>query len=106
ENQNAKYEPYWCESTIAETIWWGVPALIIIGFSVMGWNYSHRLDPFRPLVSDKKPVAIQVVALQWKWLFLYPEYGLATINYVRFPEQTPIAFEITADAPMNSFWIP
>jgi cytochrome o ubiquinol oxidase subunit 2 len=58
------------------------------------------------LESNTKPLKIQVVALQWKWLFIYPEQGIATVNFVQFPEQTPINFEITADAPMNSFWIP
>jgi cytochrome o ubiquinol oxidase subunit 2 len=64
------------------------------------------LDPFRPLASKKKPITIQAVALQWKWLFIYPEQKIATVNFVQFPVNHPVKFEITADAPMNSFWIP
>ena len=62
--------------------------------------------PYKPIESDKKAMTIQVVALQWKWLFIYPEEKIATVNFVQFPKDTPIHFEITADAPMNSFWIP
>lgn len=106
EGKGAKYTPNWDNSHIAEAIWWGVPFLIIIVLSVITWRSSHQLDPFKPLEHEKKPMVIQAVALQWKWLFLYPEQGIATVNYVEFPEKTPIAFEITSDAPMNSFWIP
>ena len=67
---------------------------------------TYELDPYKPIVSDVKPMKIQVVALQWKWLFIYPEENIATVNYFQFPQKTPIHFEITADAPMNSFWIP
>jgi cytochrome o ubiquinol oxidase subunit 2 len=70
------------------------------------WKSTHDLNPFNPIVSDKKAVKIQVVALQWKWLFIYPEQGIATVNFIQFPVDTPVNFEITADAPMNSFWIP
>lgn len=101
-----KYTPDWDHSILAEVIWWGIPFLIIIALSVVTWRSSHALDPFRPLVSDHKPLKIQVVALEWKWLFLYPEQGIATVNVVAFPSHVPLQFEITADAPMNSFWIP
>lgn len=105
-NEKAKYTPEWHHSYLAETIWWGLPCLIIIALAVITWRSSHELNPFKPLDSDKKPLNIQVVALQYKWLFIYPEEGVAAINLVRFPEKTPINFEITSDAPMNSFWIP
>lgn len=105
-NTKAKYSPDWGDSWLAEAIWWGVPFIIIFILSVMTWESSHELDPFKPLDMKEKPVRIQVVALQWKWLFIYPEEGIATVNFVQFPERTPINFEITADAPMNSFWIP
>jgi len=82
------------------------PLIIILILSVITWKSSHQLNPFKPLTSDKKPVTIQVVALQWKWLFIYPEQGIATVNFIQFPEKRPVNFEITADAPMNSFWIP
>ncbi|MBI3494425.1 ubiquinol oxidase subunit II [Candidatus Saccharibacteria bacterium] len=105
-NKKAKYTPNADSSVLAETIWWVVPIIIISILSVMIWTSSHDLDPSRPLSSDKKPINIQVVALQWKWLFIYPDQKIATVNYVRFPEKTPIKFDITSDAPMNSFWIP
>lgn len=105
-NTKAVYEPDWDHSRVYETIWWGVPIAIISVLAVITWQSSHTLDPYRALESDVKPVRIQVVALQWKWLFIYPEEQIATVNYLQIPEKTPINFEITADAPMNSFWIP
>jgi len=106
DHPNAKYSPNWAHSNLAECFWWGVPLIIIVILAVITWKSSHDLSPFKPIESEKKPLTIQVVALNWKWLFIYPEQGIATINYVQFPEKVPIRFEITADAPMNSFWIP
>ncbi len=81
--------------------------LAIIGIlAVVTWQSSHSLDPFRPLASDKRPIVVQAIAMEWRWLFVYPEYDIATLNYVQIPEDTPIQFQITADAPMNSLWIP
>lgn len=106
EHNKAKHAPDWEHNYIAEYCWWGVPIVIILILAVTTWKSSHELNPFRPIDSDKKPISIQVVALDWKWLFLYPEYGIATVNFIQFPEKTPINFAITSDAPMNSFWIP
>jgi len=106
QNKRAKYSPDWAHHTGYELLWWGFPCVIIAILSVMVWKSSHELDPFRPIESEVKPLRIQAVALDWKWLFLYPEQGIATVNFVQFPEKTPLNFEITADAPMNSFWIP
>lgn len=105
-NKEAKYTPDWDHDVLAECIWWGFPFLIIIFLSILTWKSSFELDPYRPLQSSVKPLRIQVVALQWKWLFIYPEQQVASVNFFQFPEKTPISFEITADAPMNSFWIP
>ncbi|HEY5259644.1 MAG TPA: cytochrome ubiquinol oxidase subunit II, partial [Rhabdochlamydiaceae bacterium] len=105
-NTKAKFRPDWDKSHLAETIWLGVPCIIGIVLSVLIWNSCHELDPFRPIASTSKPIKIQAVALQWKWLFIYPDHGIATVNFIQFPEQVPVDFEITADAPMNSFWIP
>lgn len=105
-NKEAKYTPDWDNSHILEVIWWGFPFLIIIVLSILTWTSSHELDPFKPLESDVKPLRIQVVAARWKWLFIYPEQNIASVNFFQFPEKTPINFEITSDAPMNSFWIP
>lgn len=105
-NEAAKHEPDWEHNNIAECCWWGVPIVIIFILAVITWKSTHDLNPFRPIENGRRPITIQAVALQWKWLFLYPEHGIATINYIEFPEKTPINFQITADAPMNSFWIP
>ena len=105
-NTKAKYSPELDRNRIAETIWWLIPSTLILILSVVAWNSSHQLDPYQPLSSTKPPLTIQVVALDWKWLFIYPQQNIATVNYVRFPTGTPVSFQITADAPMNSFWIP
>jgi len=106
DNTKAKYRPDEDQNHWAEVIWWGIPFIIIAVLGVITWKGCIELDPFRPLAMTTKPLRIQVVALQWKWLFIYPEQKIATVNFFQFPEQTPVNFEITADAPMNSFWIP
>lgn len=105
-NQKAKYSPEWDRNHTAEIIWWGIPCVIIVILGVFTWIGCHELDPFKPIESNVKPVKIQVVALQWKWLFIYPEQNIASVNYFEIPVDTPIDFEITSDAPMNSFWLP
>ena len=105
-NAKAKYSPDLDHSRIAETIWWAVPSTLILVIGFIIWTSSHQLDPYKPLASNTQPMTIQVVALDWKWLFIYPRQNIATVNFVQFPKRTPIDFEITADAPMNSFWIP
>ena len=105
-NKQADYKPNWDSSHLAECFWWGVPCVIVLFLALITWSSSHELSPYKPIVADKKPLTIQVVALQWKWLFIYPEQNIASLNFVQFPENVPINFEITADAPMNSFWIP
>lgn len=105
-NKKAKYSPNWDHNNLLEVIWWGFPLAIIVILAVITYISSHSLDHFKPIESDKPPVRVQVVALQWKWLFIYPEHGIAAVNEVRFPERTPVNFSITSDAPMNSFWIP
>ena len=101
-----RHEPDWEHNYIAEYCWWGVPVLIVAILSVITWRSTHQLNPFKPLESEKKPMVIQAIALEWKWLFIYPEQGIATVNFIQFPEKIPLNFEITSDAPMNSFWIP
>jgi cytochrome o ubiquinol oxidase subunit 2 len=105
-NASARYTPEWDHSRLAETIWWLVPSALILILGVIIWDSSHTLDPFRPLASSTPPLTIQVVALDWKWLFIYPEQHIASVNFFQIPRDTPVAFQITADAPMNSFWIP
>lgn len=105
-NKKAKYDPSFDHSRLIESVWWGVPLIIITVLAVVTWKSSAELDPFKPLQSDVEPLTIQVVALQWKWLFIYPEQNIATVNLVQFPEKTPVEFQLTGQAPMNSFWIP
>ncbi|HWT68489.1 MAG TPA: ubiquinol oxidase subunit II [Pseudomonas sp.] len=105
-NTSATYTPKWNHSTKIEIAVWAVPIMIIIALGYVTYKSTHALDPYRPLESDVKPVTIEVVALDWKWLFIYPEQGIATVNKIVFPAHTPINFRITSDAVMNSFFIP
>ena len=100
------YSPERTKGVFRELIWWTIPAVIIVTISIINWRSTHALDPYKPITSANQPITIQVVALQWKWLFIYPAQGIATVNFVEFPAQTPVHFELTADAPMSSFWIP
>lgn len=104
-NKKAKYSPNWAHGTLLEAGWWILPIIIIAVLGTMTWRSTHELDPYKPLESKVKPIPIEVVALQWRWLFIYPEQHIATVNYVEFPVNTPVTFLITADAPMNSFQI-
>jgi len=105
-NTSAEYLPKWAHSTKIEILMWLVPSLIIIYLGIMTWKSTHALDPYKPLVSVVKPITVEVVALDWKWLFIYPEYGIATVNQIEFPVGTPLNFKITSDSVMNSFFIP
>lgn len=105
-NTSAKYTPDWQNNRILEIIWWTIPTIIIIILAGVTWTSTHELDPFKPLDSNVKPITIEVVALDWKWLFIYPDENIATVNFVEFPKDVPINFRITSDSPMNSFWIP
>jgi cytochrome o ubiquinol oxidase subunit 2 len=102
----AKYTPEWTHSTRLEIVWWAIPCIIILILGTVTWKTTHSLDPYKPLDSKVKPVKIEVISLDWKWLFIYPEYNIATVNYLQIPVNTPIDFKITAASPMNSFIIP
>lgn len=104
--KTGKYHPDWDHSWLLETVWWGIPVIIIGVLSVITWQSSHDLDPFKPLASSVKPIPVQVVALDWKWLFIYPEQNIASVNVLEMPVSTPVNFTITSDSVMNSFWIP
>lgn len=105
-NTKAKYTPDWHTNVVLEIIWWAIPITIVVFLSMLTWKSSHDLDPFKPIDSHVKPVEVEVVALDWKWLFIYPEEHIATVNFLEIPIDTPINFRITSDAPMNAFWIP
>lgn len=105
-NTKAAYTPNWEHSPMEELIWWAIPFEIVLVLSALTWTGTHELDPSRALSASTPPYVVQVVALPWKWLFIYPEEGVASVNELALPTNRPIKFEITADAPMNSFWIP
>ncbi len=106
ENEESTYDPHLVDHKVAEFIWWGVPLVMTVIVATIAGLKTFELDPYRPLVSDKKPLTIDVVALQWKWLFIYPEEKVASVNLMHIPVDRPVHFNITADAPMNAFWIP
>ncbi|MDO8548272.1 MAG: ubiquinol oxidase subunit II [bacterium] len=106
-NTKAVYMPNWEHGKLEELIWWAIPFEIVLILGALTWGSTHQLDPRKPLdLAQGKPLIIEVVALDWKWLFIYPEQEIATVNYVRVPVNRPVEFEVTADAPMNSFWVP
>jgi cytochrome o ubiquinol oxidase subunit 2 len=104
-NTKAVYKPDWENAKIDELIWWAIPFEIVLILGALTWVSTHELDP-RAALSSEPPLVIEVVALDWKWLFIYPEERIATVNYVRIPVGRAVRFDVTADAPMNSFWIP
>ncbi len=114
-NRAAQYAPDWDHSTQLELVIWAAPLLIIIALGAITWISTHTLDPYRPLdrlaagrpvPEGMAPLEIEVVALDWKWLFLYPEQGIATVNEMAAPVDRPIRFKITASTVMNAFYVP
>lgn len=104
------HAPRWADSHTIEVVVWTIPALIVLTLSVITWQSSHALDPYKPLTIDGNPnvkhLEVDVVALDWNWLFIYPEQGVASLNQLVFPAHVPVAFNITSDSVMNSFFIP
>lgn len=100
----APYTPNWNDSKVLEVIWWGIPIVIIAILGISTTKATYTLT--KPPVANTKPITIQVTSLDWKWLFEYPGQHIATVNYVDIPAGVPVQFILTADAPMNSFWIP
>ncbi|OAP39881.1 cytochrome ubiquinol oxidase subunit II [Sinorhizobium glycinis] len=114
-NTAATYDPEWHHSTALEVVIWSAPLAIIIALGAVTWISTHKLDPYRPLdrldaarpvPADTKPLTVEVVALDWKWLFFYPDQGIATVNELTAPVDVPIDFKITASSVMNSFYVP
>lgn len=106
-NKGANYQPNWSHSTIIEIVVWGVPIMIIMFLAFLTWKGSHEYDPYKPLdEGQENALTIQVIAEQFKWVFIYPEQKIATINEIRFPEKRQVAFRITSNFTMNSFFIP
>lgn len=114
-NRDAAYDPEWSHSTQLELAIWAAPLLIVIALGALTWIGTHTLDPFRPLSridasrglpAEVKPLKVQVVALDWKWLFIYPDHGIASVGEMAAPVDVPIEFDITASTVMNAFFVP
>ncbi|HTW71978.1 MAG TPA: cytochrome ubiquinol oxidase subunit II [Acetobacteraceae bacterium] len=105
-NTKARYAPHWDFSAALEWPMWLVPVAIVAVLSVFAWIYTHQLDPYRAIASDKPPLRVQVVGLDWKWLFIYPEYHIATVGEMAFPKDRPVSMTLTTDTVMQSFMIP
>lgn len=105
-NSQAKYAPDYDSNRLAELTWWGIPIILIAAIATLTWVSSYRLDPYRSLSSSVTPLKIQVVSLDWKWLFIYPDYDVASVNRAAIPVNRPVEFDITSDSVMNSFWVP
>ena len=115
EKRRARYDPEWHHSAGLELVIWTAPLMIIICIGAITWTGTHLLDPFRPLdqIGDRRPVPeneppleVQVVALDWKWLFIYPQYGVATVNDAAAPVDRPVRFFLTSQSVMNAFYVP
>ena len=100
-----RYEPNWMSRTV-DAVTWIVPALIVIALGVHLWINTHAYDPYKPLAVAGEPLEVQVVAQDWKWLFIYPAEGVASVNELAFPAGAPLSLKITSDTVMNSFFIP
>lgn len=105
-NKKARYAPNWHFSAALEWPMWLVPCAIVLVLSVYLWHDSHKLDPYRPLASARPPLVVQVVGLDWKFLFIYPQYHVATVGELAFPQDRPVSMTLTSDTVMQSFMIP
>ncbi|MFB2552519.1 ubiquinol oxidase subunit II [Ensifer soli] len=113
-NTKASYKPNWDHSTKLELIIWAVPLMIVIALGALTWVGTHLLDPYRPLgrisaekpLTTEEPLKVEVVALDWKWLFIYPQYGVAAVNELAVPVDRPVQFTLTSSSVMNAFYIP
>jgi cytochrome o ubiquinol oxidase subunit II len=105
-NTRARYLPDFAYSGRLELLVWSIPIMTVLLVGGVAWVGSHDLDPPKPIASAVKPVRVQVVSLDWKWLFIYPEQGIATANQLTIPVGTPVSFELTSSSVMNSFWVP
>ena len=105
-NRSARYAPDWAYSPRIDFVIWAVPTLIIVVLGTLVWIYTHRLDPYRPLQGEGPPLVIQAVAMDWKWLFIYPEHKVAAVNELVIPSGRPVTIALTSDTVMNAFFVP
>jgi cytochrome o ubiquinol oxidase subunit II len=105
-NKHARRQPTFTYSGRVELIVWSIPALVVFFLGGIAWIGSQLLDPARPIASTTKPLEIEVVSLDWKWLFIYPEQGVASMNYLVAPAGVPLHFRITSASVFNVFFVP
>jgi cytochrome o ubiquinol oxidase subunit 2 len=105
-NKKAAYKPNWATSLKIELVIWLVPAIIVLFLSYLAWTSTYQLDPYKPINSAVKPLQIEVVSLDWNWLFIYPDYSIATVNELVLPVDTPLNFRLTSATVMTSFFVP
>jgi len=105
-NSRARYLPNWAYSGRIELVVWSIPVLVILFLSGVIWMGSYDLDPARPLKTDVRPLNVQVVSLDWKWLFIYPDHGIASVNELVVPASTPVQFKLTSSGVMSAFFVP
>jgi cytochrome o ubiquinol oxidase subunit II len=105
KNTKARYDANWDASKWLELVMWGVPIVITVMLSIQLWQNTKDLDPYKPIKSPLPPLHVQVVGLDWKWLFIYPEYGIASIGEMAFPAHRPVTLTLTSDTVMQSFMI-
>jgi cytochrome o ubiquinol oxidase subunit 2 len=105
-NTESTYMPKWSHSTKIEFFMWAVPLAIVAVLAILAWTTTHALDPYKPIKSADKPINIEAVSLDWKWLFIYPDLNIATVNEITFPVNVPVSFKLTSDTVMTSFFIP
>lgn len=105
-NTAATYMPKWRDSAKIDFVMWAIPIAIVTVLSILAWTRTHSLDPYKPIPSAEKPINIEAVSLEWKWLFIYPDQNIATVNQITFPVKVPLSFKLTSDNVMTSFFIP
>ena len=105
-NERARYRPNFAYSGRLEMLVWSIPAMTVFLVGGVAWVGSHELNPRKPIESAVKPLRVQVASLDWKWLFIYPDEGVASVNYLAIPAGTPVNFELTSSGVMNSFFVP
>ncbi len=105
-NRRARYRPDFTYSGRLELLVWSIPAMTVLLVGGVAWIGAHDLDPRKPIASGVEPIRVQVVSLDWKWLFIYPDQGIASVNHLTVPVGTPVSFELTSSGVMNSFFVP
>ena len=105
-NAKATYRPDWEYSGAVEMVVWAIPALTVMLLGGIAWIGSHQLEPSKPLKSNVPPINVQVVSMDWKWLFIYPDQGIATVNQLVVPAGTPVSFHLTSATVWNTFFVP